>query len=464
MAEEDDSTARSVRRALARGDDAGMGQALSSVGHRIIEHWPEFTTPQRTAILEALPTPRAAAVLCLSSPGEQAQMIQGLPLPRAAEILRTLAVDDLTDVLQAVSEADEALAGQLQRQLDVATREEVRQLSSYGQDEAGGLMSPRYVAVRASLTAQETLAQLRREAPQAEQVYYLYVVDDQGRLEGILSLRNLILADDQVAVRDIMSGDVVQVQPGTDQEAVARLMTTYGYPVLPVVDGDGRLLGTITLDDVLDVVEEEATEDMQRLGGVAALDAPYDRTGFWPMLRKRGGWLSALFLGEMLTATAMGHYQGEIARAVVLAVFVPLVISSGGNSGSQAATLVIRALALNELALEDWWRVLRRELVGGLALGALLGAVGFGRILLWQGLGVVDYGPHYLSLAATIWLSLVGIVCFGTLVGSMMPFLLRRLGFDPATSSAPFVATLVDVAGVVIYFQVASAVLRGGLL
>jgi magnesium transporter len=460
----DESTTTSLRRALAERDEAKLAEALSRLGHRILEHWPGFTRPQRIAIVKALPASRAADVLCASSPGEQVAMIQALPLLRAAEIVRRLAVEDLTDVLQALDSADAALAERLQRHLEVTTRAQVSQLASYGQDTAGGLMSPRYVAVGGSMTARETLAHLRREAPQAEQIYYLYVVDEGGRLQGILALRSLIVAADEVAVRDIMSRDVVQVHTATDQEEVARLMATYGYPVLPVVDDEGRLAGTIALDDVLSVVEEEATEDIQRLGGVAALDAPYDGTGFWPMLRKRGGWLSALFLGEMLTATAMGHYQGEIARAVVLAVFVPLVISSGGNSGSQAASLVIRALALNELGVRDWFRVFRRELLGGLALGAVLGAVGFGRILLWQALEVVDYGPHYLGLALTIWLSLVGVVCFGTLVGSMMPFLLRRLGFDPATSSAPFVATLVDVAGVIIYFQVASVVLRGGLL
>jgi magnesium transporter len=255
----EESTAGSIRVALAQRDDAKLRQALSNVGHRILEHWSEFTSQQRTAILEALPTPRAAAALCLSSPGEQVQMIKALPSARATEILRTLAVDDLTDVVQAVAEVDETLARELQRQLDAATRAEVTQLSSYGQDRAGGLMSPRYVAVRGSMTAHETLDYLRKEAPQAEQIYYLYVVDDQGRLEGVLPLRSLILAAEDLAVRDIMTGDPVQVHTATDQEDVARLMTAYGYQVLPVVDGDGRLVGTVTLDDVLDVVAEEAT-------------------------------------------------------------------------------------------------------------------------------------------------------------------------------------------------------------
>jgi magnesium transporter len=265
-------------------------------------------------------------------------------------------------------------------------------------------------------------------------------------------------------VRDIMKREVVYVYRDTDREEIGRLMATHRFQALPVVDGEVRLVGTITADAIMNVAEEEATEDIQKLGGLAALDVPYDHTAFWPMIRKRGGWLSALFVGETLTATAMGRYEAEIARAVVLALFVPLVISSGGNSGSQAASLVIRALALNELTLRDWWRVLRREVSSGVALGAALGAIGFARIVIWQQLGVSDYGGHALSLAATIAVSLVGVVSFGTLAGSMLPFLLLRFGFDPATSSTPFIATLVDVTGLVIYFQVASVILRGTLL
>jgi magnesium transporter len=224
------------------------------------------------------------------------------------------------------------------------------------------------------------------------------------------------------------------------------------------------MLGILTIDDVMDVAERQSTRDIHKLGGLEALDLPYAEVGFWSMLRKRGGWLSALFLGEMLTATAMGHYEAEISRAVVLALFVPLIISSGGNSGSQAASLIIRALALKELRLRDWVRVFRRELLSGVVLGSGLGAIGFGRIFLWQRFGFGDYGPHHLLVGLTVWLSLVGVVTFGTLAGSLLPFLLRRLGFDPATCSAPFVATLVDVTGLVIYFQVAATLLRGTLL
>jgi magnesium transporter len=258
--------------------------------------------------------------------------------------------------------------------------------------------------------------------------------------------------------------DLVVVSAETDQEAVAQLLRRHGYLALPVVDSGNRLLGLITADDVADVVEEEATEDIQKLGGTGALDAPYLSIGFRQMVRKRGVWLSILFVGEMLTATAMGFFEHEIARAVVLALFVPLIISSGGNSGSQAATIIVRSLALSELRLRDWWRVFGRELRTSATLGAWLGLVGFLRVVLWQQMNWVDYGPHYLLLGVTVWISLLGVVTFGSVMGSMLPFVLRAAGLDPATSSAPFVATLVDVTGLVIYFGTALLVLRGTIL
>jgi len=257
---------------------------------------------------------------------------------------------------------------------------------------------------------------------------------------------------------------VLSVPVTMDQEQVARVMRRKNFLALPVVEGDNRLVGLITVDEVIDVAAEEATEDIQKLGGSEALDAPYMDVGFASMLRKRGGWLSVLFVGEMLTATAMSHFEAEIEKAVVLALFVPLIISSGGNSGSQAATILVRSLALGEVTLADWWRVAGREIRTSATLGAWLGLLGFARVVLWQWIGLTNYGPHYLLVATTVWLSLVGVVTFGSVAGSMLPFLLRRCGFDPATSSAPFVATLVDVTGLVIYFTVASIVLHGTLL
>jgi magnesium transporter len=263
---------------------------------------------------------------------------------------------------------------------------------------------------------------------------------------------------------DIDDPPLVKMNATDDREEVLKAFEKYDRLALPVTDVDGHMLGIITVDDVLDVAEQEATEDIQKLGGMEALDAPYLQVNVLDMIKKRAGWLSALFLGEMLTATAMGFFEKEIARAVVLALFVPLIISSGGNSGSQATSLIIRSLALRELRLRDWFRVFRREIISGLALGSLLGFIGFIRIVLWEKLGLYQYGVHYMLVAFTVWVALVGVVMFGTLAGSMLPFILRKLGFDPATASAPFVATLVDVTGLCIYFTVALMILKGTLL
>jgi magnesium transporter len=278
-----------------------------------------------------------------------------------------------------------------------------------------------------------------------------------------VSFRELFAARAEDLIRDVMRSDPVTVAEDLDQEAVSRLFATNHFLALPVVDAEGRMKGVVAIDDIVDVVREEATEDIHKIGGSEALDAPYLAVSFASMTRKRAGWLAALFLGEMLTATAMARYEHDIARAVVLALFVPLIISSGGNSGSQASTIVIRAMALGEVRLRDWWRVIRRELASGVVLGAILASIGLLRVLSWQWLFGI-YGEHYVQIALTVALSLIGVVTFGTLAGSMLPFVLRRLGLDPASASAPFVATLVDVTGLIIYFSVASFVLRGTLL
>jgi magnesium transporter len=325
-------------------------------------------------------------------------------------------------------------------------------------------MTANYASIRPEMTAGEALEHIRRTGRGKETLSVVYIVDERGRLVEDVRLGSLVLAEPSTPVTEIPDPGLISILDTTPREEVLRLFEKYDRVALPVVDADRRMLGIITVDDVLDVAEAEATKDMQKMGGVEALDAPYRDVRFWVMVRKRVFWLAALFLGEMLTATAMGYYEKEIARAVVLALFVPLIISTGGNSGSQATSLIIRALALRELKLGDWWRVMRRELLSGVVLGSALGAIGALRIVSWQRLRFTDYGPHYLLIAATVWGSLIGVVCFGTLSGSMLPFLLRRLGFDPATSSAPFVATLVDVTGLVIYFSVASVILRGTLL
>jgi magnesium transporter len=325
-------------------------------------------------------------------------------------------------------------------------------------------MNPRYIRLRPEMMVDEAISYVRKQMrEQPRTIYYGYVLDAEQHLLGVVSFRELFTATVRTRVAEIMKRQVTTIPEQMDQEAVSHIFAQSHLVALPVVNAEGQMKGIVTVDDVVDVVQEEATEDMQKVGGVEALDAPYLQIELRRMIRKRVGWLSVLFLGEMLTASAMGFFEKEIARAVVLALFIPLIISSGGNSGSQATTLVIRAMALGEVRLRDWWRVIRREIVAGLGLGLVLAVIGFLRIVTWEGL-FHTYGPQYLSIATTVSFSLIGVVMWGTIAGSMLPFILRRLGFDPASASAPFVATLVDVSGLVIYFTVAAIILRGRLL
>src|SRR5262249_12864106 len=295
-----------------------------------------------------------------------------------------------------------------------------------------------YVRLSPSMTIEEAIAEIRRQAGELEMIFYAYVLDEQGRLLGVVSFRELLAADRSKRVRDVMRADYASVQEDADKEEVAQLLGRRRLLAVPVLDRDGRMLGIISGADLVDLVQREAGEDIQKIGGMEALEGPYMETTFGQMVRKRAGWLAILFVGEMLTATAMGYFSAEIERAVVLALFIPLIISSGGNSGSQATTLVIRAMALGEIRLRDWFRVIRRELAAGVVLGAILGVIGVSRIILWHILRGT-YGPHYLVVAFTIGCSLIGVVMFGTTAGSMLPFILRRCGLDPASASAPFV-------------------------
>jgi len=324
-------------------------------------------------------------------------------------------------------------------------------------------MTPEYVAIQQNWTVSDVLAHLRKAGRDRESFNQLYVVDDKGRLVDSARLRNLVVAELDTPVVELLDHQPLTLRATDDQETAVAAFKKYDRTILPVVDSNDVLVGVVTVDDVLDVAEQEATEDIQKMGGMEALDAPYLTIGLLSMIRKRAGWLAILFVGEMLTATAMGYFQDEIAKAVVLALFVPLIISSGGNSGSQATSLIIRALAVRDITLGDWWRVIRRELAAGLALGCVLAAIALVRILLWPRRAQI-YGPHYVLVAATVACSLIGVVLFGSIAGSMLPFILRRLGFDPAAASAPFVATLVDVTGLVIYFTIAYQILHGTLL
>ncbi|MBI5431276.1 MAG: magnesium transporter [Planctomycetes bacterium] len=388
------------------------------------------------------------------APPDQMDLILGLPSNERRLWMRLLAPDDAADVIQS---AEESRRGELTGLLDDSAKREVSSLLAYAEDDAGGLMSPRFARVRPELSVDEAITYMRKQVNEKlETIYYGYVLDSQQRLRGVVSFRDLFSAKGAAKVADVMKTDVITVPDTMDQEAVGRLFAQYDLMALPVVDADGRMQGIVTFDDIVQVVQEEATEDIQKIGGSEALDAPYLEVTLGSMVKKRAGWLVILFLGETLTATAMTHFEHELAAALVLALFIPLIVSSGGNSGSQATTLVIRAMSLGEVRLKDWWRVMRRELASGFALGAILGVIGFLRIVLWQHFGS-DYGPNYLWLGVTIGIALLGVVVWGTLSGAMLPLVLRRLGFDPASASAPLVATLVDVTGLVIYFSAASA-------
>ncbi|MCW5981452.1 MAG: magnesium transporter [Bryobacteraceae bacterium] len=422
--------------------------------------WQHLSAEERVSAFRSLSRDQREDLFIDLSSADQAELARTMPEHERRTYLRILAPDDVADLIQ---ESPEEERDALVNLLDWASQREVRALLAYAEDDAGGLMNPRFARLRPDMTVDEAIAYLRLQARQMETVYYAYVVDSQQKLAGVISLRKLFASDGRARVSDVMRIEVVSVQAETDQEEVARMFSLHDLAAIPVVDEEGRIKGVVTLDDIVHVVQEEATEDIQKIGGMEALHGPYLDTRFFEMVKKRAGWLAALFLGEMLTATAMAHYEDEIAQAVVLAVFIPLIISSGGNSGSQASTLVVRAMALGELRLRDWWIVAWRELRSGLVLGAILASIGFSRIVVWHAVGGV-YGEHYLLVGITIALSLVGVVLFGTVAGAMLPFILRRAGVDPATASAPFVATLVDVTGVVIYFTTASIVLRGTLL
>jgi magnesium transporter len=423
--------------------------------------WSIVASDDRIVGFKLLPRGEAEEFFLELPARDQSELLLSLPPDEQRAWIRLLPPDDAADLIQvAPLEAKERLLSLL----DEPTRKEVNALLAYAEDAAGGLMNPRYARLRPEMTVDEAISYLRRQARERlETIYYLYVLDEQQRLLGVVSFRELFAAQPDRKVRDVMHPKVVTVREDQDQESVSRLFAQHDLLAIPVVDADNHIKGVVTVDDIVDVVQEEATEDIQKLGGMEALDEPYLQIAFGRMVRKRGVWLAALFIGELLTATAMAYFEGEIARAVVLALFVPLVISSGGNSGSQASTLVIRAMALGEIKLRDWWRVIRRELATGLVLGTALGTIGFLRIVLWQAVSPI-YGEHYLLVAFTVFGSLIGVITFGTIAGSLLPFVLRRLRFDPASASAPFVATLVDVTGLVIYFTFASVILRGTLL
>ncbi len=426
--------------------------------------WPLLDLEERSDGLRVLDREDAEDFFINLSSRDQATLLMHFRPGQRRQWMRLLEPDEATDVVQ---EAPEDQRPALMGLLDAPTRKEVLALLAYAEDEAGGLMSTRFARLRPQMTADEALSYLRRQARAAlETIYVAYVVDAEQHLLGVVSFRDLFAADPKKLVSEIMTTDVVRVSDEMDQETVARTFADNDLNVIPVVDKDGKMKGIVTVDDIVDVVQEEATEDIQKFGGLEALDLPYLASSRREMIKKRARWLTILLIGEMLTATALGFFQKELDKAIVLSLFLPLIISSGGNSGSQASTLVIRAMALGEVRIADWLRVFRREIQMGVVLGAILGSVAAIRVMVWGAAGAYSgsAGEHFVMVGMTVAASLVGCVLWGTLMGAMLPFALRKIGADPASASAPLVATLVDVSGIIIYFTIASLILTGTVI
>ena len=416
---------------------------------------------EQVIIFRVLPHDLAADVFEYIGIEEQQKLLRAMAHEQVVGILNEMAPDDRTALLE---ELPSDAARKLIKFLTPEERRVATALLGYPEDSVGRLMTPDFIAVKEDWTVQEVLDYIRAYGHDSETLNVIYVVNDHGKLIDDIRMREFLLKPLTSLVRELMQETFVALNVTDSQHDALLAFRKYDRTALPVIDSTGVLLGIVTIDDMLDVAEQEATEDIQKLGGTEALDEPYTTIPFLRMVKKRASWLIILFLGEMLTATAMQGYNSEIEKAAILAMFLPLIISSGGNSGSQATTLVIRAMALGELRLRDWFRVVRKELLSGVALGLILGTIGFFRITLWQYLHIFDYGKYHWLVALTVGTALVGVVLWGTLSGAMLPFLLRRCGLDPAASSAPFVATLVDVTGLVIYFNVALFILRGTLL
>jgi magnesium transporter len=420
----------------------------------------DLAEDEQVIIFRLLPTALAADVFEYLEGDAQQELLKAMAHEQVAAILNEMSPDDRTALLE---EMPSAAARQLIRVLTPEERRVAQVLLGYPEDSVGRLMTPDFIAIHDDWTVKEVLDHIREFGQDSETLNVIYVVDERGKLIDDLRMREFLLRPLEAKVSGFRDRNFVALTATQSQEEALNAFRKYDRAALPVIDSNGVLVGIVTADDMLDVAEEEATEDIQKFGGMEAVDEPYMRTPLLMMVRKRAGWLVVLFLGEMLTASAMSYYEGEIAKAVVLALFLPLIISSGGNSGSQASMLIIRAMALGEITLKDWFHVMRKEIISGLLLGSVLGVIGFARVAIWAQFSNI-YGPHWLLVAFTVGFSLIGVVLWGSLSGSMLPFVLRRAGADPATSSAPFVATLVDVTGLIIYFSIALLILRGAML
>lgn len=437
-------------------DHAGYNDALI-----LHDNWLQLSKEKRREKFHSLTRTDAEELFLIMTPAEQFELIQELNGLEARSWLRLLAPDDAADLLQEVDPETKETYLSL---LDPQTKREVTVLLAYAEDKAGGLMNSRFIRLRPNMNVDEAISYIRIQAKtQVETVYYSYVLDSEQKLVGVISFRELFAATPNRLIEGIMHTDVVKIPVDLDQEQIGQIFSKYELMAIPVIDADNKMVGIITFDDIAQALQQEATEDIHKIGAVETLDAPYLKISLAELIKKRAGWLLVLFVGEMFTASAMGYFEHEIERAVVLSMFLPLIISSGGNSGSQASTLIIRAMALGEVRLKDWWRVFVREVSTGVFLGLILGGVGMIRILIWPWREQM-YGAHYFLVAATVSSSVVGVVLWGTITGSMLPFVLRKLKLDPASASAPAVATIVDVTGILIYFTMASLLLKGTLL
>ena len=446
---------------ITSGDENSVHQFLdeqniSDVADLIYEN-----EDQEAYILSRLSIHRAASLFKILEHPTQEKIIHELPPSKTAELLNELPPDDRTSFLE---DLPNEVVRELIKTLNPEERKITLSLLGYPENSVGRLMTPDYVYVHEYNTVTEVLNIIRQVGKNSETIDVIYVINDKGELQDDIRIREFILADPQTKVAELMDGRVISLHVNDDQEIANDVFKMNNRVALPVTDDKNVLLGIITIDDVLWIASEEFSEDIQKIGGTEALDEPYLEMPIFKLFKKRITWLVVLFIGEMLTATAMGYFQDEIAKAVVLALFVPLIISSGGNSGSQASTLIIQAMAVGELTISDWWRVMRRELISGLMLGSILGVIGFIRVIVWSNIFPNVYGIHFLAIGLTVGMALVGVVLWGTLCGSMLPIILKKAGADPAVSSAPFVATLVDVTGLLIYFSVAYMFLQGTLL
>ena len=445
-----EATLERLKQALELGDLPALeALAQATPAHEILEGWETLSGEHRYVLLTVLPPAKAAEIIAQLEPEEQLEFLETLPRFQVRGILAELDPDDLTDILQAAHEEKPALYRELTDLLEPETRAQVARLLAYEEDEAGGLMTPEYVAVRAGMTVEEVLEFLRRVAPDAETIYYIYVVDEKGRLIGVLSLRDLIVADPATRVKEIMNENVVYVTPDTDQEEVARLMADYDFTVLPVVDENQRLVGIVTVDDVIDVLEEEATEDIYRLGAVEAPELVYSRSRVLALWSARVRWLVILILTGMITSTILGSYEKVLKAVTALSFYLPVLLGTGGNSGSQAATIIVRALGTKDVEIRDWPKILAKESGVGLLLGLTLSALIAVKV-------VID---GHLGITPVVALALFLLVLVANLAGSLLPLLLARLGIDPALISNPLIATVSDISGLVIYLNVARIVL-----